>query len=114
MSDLYDIEKQFDNMYNINELISNAFNIIESLKNDIDCAIYDDCNNEEIIDIRNSKVMYIGKEISINCVDMFPKFILKFMFEGINKKYLYDIEYNLSGELSDDYFEVLKGDEDGR
>ena len=101
------LEKIFDDIYNTDEVIETALHWIEEWKNDRSYAMYDDCSAEQIEEIRNASVNYIGKSIFINREGSFPKFILTFRLNGAKNEYLYEIEYNLDGEVSDDYFEII-------
>ena len=105
------LEREFDNIFDLKKMITVAIDSIEKIKLDENSAIYDDCDINEIKDIKDSKIIYIGKEILINREGGFPKFLLQFMLEGKKNNYMYEIEYSLDGEVSDDYFELLQGEE---
>lgn len=112
MSTKFDeLEKEFDTIYDLKTLIKKSICDIKEIRLDEKCCIYEDSNAEEIKDIKNAEIKYFGKEIFINCEGGFPKFLLKFVLEGKLNNYMYELEFNLDGEFSDEYFQVLEGEE---
>lgn len=106
---LKELEKEFDYKYDINLLVENAYAMINEMRESENCAIYDECNSNEIFDIKHAIVKYVGKEIVLNREGRYPVFILCFRFEGNMADYIYEIEYSSSGNISDDYFyKVIK------
>ena len=105
--DLFFIESYFNKLINFEELKIKTKRCFDEILQDEKSAIFEDCTEEEISKIKNSTIKYSDTYIFINNIGSFPFFRIKYdlYFEESNiPNFTYEVEYNVNGEILDDYF----------
>ncbi|URZ05801.1 hypothetical protein [Clostridium felsineum] len=103
--ELKKIEELFNNMTDFNRLVEDASEYIKNILLESDNNFLSENISDEVSSLKDLKVEYNRTHLLINENGRMPYFRLEFyLCDSENPKYIYEIEYNCSGEFSDEYF----------
>ena len=105
--DLTKVEALFNELFDFNNLVRNATKYIENILLESDTNFLSEEVTDEFCAFNKLRIEYNMTYLLINKLTSMPSFRLKFHLIESNAeilKYVYEIEYNCSGEFLDEYF----------
>jgi hypothetical protein len=105
--ELKKVEELFNQLFNFNNLVKDATQYIENILLHSDTNFLSEEVTDESCSLNQLRVEYNKTQLLINEIGRMPYFRLEFyLYEHtlVTPKYVYEIEYDSSGEFSDEYF----------